>query len=106
MKRLNLNLPLLDILAALALILAFLLLITPEPVRADEGACRWVQGENTNALVRSGDCDDGLTGGYFISSVVKVEGDGTETTTTTYNGRPSEGPRQTVSESRIEIARN
>jgi hypothetical protein len=97
MKRLNLNLPILDILAALAFITALLLLFVPDPARADSAACTWKTAENGNFLVRTGDCDDGLTGGYFAASTVTEKG----VTTTTHNGRPSEGPRTTV-----EIAAN
>lgn len=59
--------------------------------------CTWVTSPNSNVLMRTGDCDDGLTGGYFAASTVTEKG----VTTTTYNGRPSEGPRTTV-----EIAAN
>ena len=97
MKRLSLNLPLLDILAALALIVVFLFLFVPEPARADDGTCKWVTSPNSNVLMRTGDCDDGLTGGYFAVGTVTEKG----VTTTTYNGRPDEGPRTTV-----EIAAN
>lgn len=82
------------------LMLSLALTLLPGLALADT-TCRWVQGENTNALVRTGDCDDGLTGGYFAAGSTTVEG----VTTTTYNGRPAEGPRQTVSEARVEIAR-
>lgn len=84
----------------LHLILATLALATP--ALASGEACAWKTAENGNFLVRTGDCDDGLTGGYFAATTTTVEG----VTTTTYNGRPSEGPRQTVSEARVEIARN
>lgn len=78
----------------LTLILALATLAVP--AFADSAACGWKTADNGNFLVRTGDCDDGLTGGYFVVSVTRgIVGD-VERTITTYNGRPAEGPRQTI----------
>jgi hypothetical protein len=74
------------------LILPLILATLAAPAFADSAACTWKTAENGNFLVRTGNCDDGLSGGYFAASTVTEKG----VTTTTHNGRPSEGPRTTV----------
>jgi hypothetical protein len=101
MKRLNLNLPLLEILAAFALILAFLMLIAPEPARADSTAytrtdCQLTKAENGNWLTYTGACAGGevITGGYSSSiGTFDVQRDGETETVTARTDVESRGGR-------------
>jgi hypothetical protein len=86
------------------LILTAALLVLPGLALAENPAftrtdCELTKAENGNWLTYVGTCAGGevITGGYTVASTTTERG----VTTTTYNGRPSEGPRQTV-----EIAAN
>lgn len=86
------------------LILTAALILAPGLALAEDTTCAWKKAENGNFLVRTGDCYDGLTGGYYVSSVkIEIE-NGIKRTTTTFNGRPAEGPRKTVEERKIASA--